>query len=242
MPLQRGFLFCDGSAGRSVGAARVTARLGPGRASELSLGFRSLRGAQETADTQQRSPAHASGAAAPALKLASPPPASTMRERAAARQPVRVRRGRRNAGAERRLGASGPSVQASHGVPISTIPAQAGPGAESGLTGPGLRDLAEVLVTATARSPRPESVPAKTRRQPYSARCVRYGRAEKAQDGGANPGPADRGAGLHGGSVLRRLPGAGDIGGGSYRPRTVEETVAGRFVAHAGVAAPVNGI
>ena len=114
-------------------------------------------------------------------------------------------------------------VQASHGVPISTIPAQAGPGAESGLTGPGLRDLAEVLVTATARSPRPESVPAKTRRQPYSARCVRYGRAEKAQDGGANPGPADRGAGLHGGSVLRRLPGAGDIGGGSYRPRTVEE-------------------
>ena len=42
-------------------------------------------------------------------------------------------------------------VQASHGVPISTIPAHASPGAESGLTGPGLRKLAEVSVKATAQ-------------------------------------------------------------------------------------------
>jgi len=36
--------FYDGSAGRSVGAARVTARLSRGRASGLPLGFGSLRG------------------------------------------------------------------------------------------------------------------------------------------------------------------------------------------------------
>jgi hypothetical protein len=77
--------------------------------------------------------------------------------------------------AQRRIGASGHRVQASHGVPISTIPAQAGPSAESGLTGPGLRGLAEVLVKATARSLRAESLPAKTRKQPASAGCVRYG-------------------------------------------------------------------
>jgi hypothetical protein len=71
-------------------------------------------------------------------------------------------------------------VQASHRVPISTIPAQASPSAESGLTGPGLRKLAEVSVKATARSLRPESLPAKTRRQPASARCVRYRRAERS--------------------------------------------------------------
>ena len=46
------------------------------------------------------------------------------------------------------------------------------------------------------------------------------------------------GTGLHGGSVMRRLQGAGDIGWGSYRPRTVEETVAGQLVAHAGFATP----
>ena len=57
-------------------------------------------GAQETADTQQRSPSHASGAAAPGLRLANPPTACTVGEWAAAWAPVRVRRGRCNAGAD----------------------------------------------------------------------------------------------------------------------------------------------
>src|SRR5215467_14349651 len=66
--------------------------------------------------------------------------------------------------------------------------------------------------------------------------------ARKDQDGGASPGPAGRGAGLRGGSVMRRLPGAGDIGWGSYRPRAVAETAAGRLVAHAGVCSTFSGI
>src|SRR5262249_40792475 len=71
-------------------------------------------------------------------------------------------------------------VQASHGVLISTIPAQAGPSAESGLTGPGLRNLAEVSVKATARSLRAESLPAKTRRQPATPGCARSRRVARS--------------------------------------------------------------
>jgi hypothetical protein len=64
-------------------------------------------------------------------------------------------------------------VKALHRVPISTISAQAGPSAESGLTGPGLRELAEVSVKATARSLRPESLSTKTRSEHRSARRFR---------------------------------------------------------------------
>ena len=77
-------------------------------------------------------------------------------------------------------------------MPISTIPAQAGPSAESGLTGPGLRGLAEVAVKATARSLRPESLPAKTRRQPATPGCVRHRRAE-ASGRRRQPGPSRSG-------------------------------------------------
>jgi len=48
------------------------------------------------------------------------------------------------------------------------------------LTGPGLRDLAEDSVKATARSLRAKSVPAKTRRRPASAGCVCYRCAERS--------------------------------------------------------------
>ena len=76
-------------------------------------------------------------------------------------------------------------VQASHGVPISTIPAQAGPSAESGLTGPGLRNLAEVSVKATARSLRAESLP--RRRDGSLPRLGAWTTgALQDQDGGAN--------------------------------------------------------
>ena len=53
--------------------------------------FVAYGGASETADTQQRSPTHAPKGAAPALKLASPPTACAVGERAAARAGARTK-------------------------------------------------------------------------------------------------------------------------------------------------------